>query len=219
MGRMEFVAKDSQSKRYRIGPRFRALFPSTYEQLKQVALPTILALSKSLGVTVALRVREGDQMVIIDRVESEDLLRVSYPIGFKHPISFGSSGKLFLAFLPREEAQLVLEAASTSGGNGRVKSTGIGRVWDELRKIRKKGYAIGRGVVVKGTMSVAIPLFSSGERVVAIISLSWPIVKYPPSALKNILRKGIKATEEVSKILSGDLSKQVVSKCRGCAGL
>lgn len=106
MGRMEFVAKDSQSKRYRIGPRFQALFPSTYEQLKQVALPTIRALSKSLGVTVALRVREGDQMVIIDRVESEDLLRVSYPIGFKHPISFGSSGKLFLAFLPREEAQL-----------------------------------------------------------------------------------------------------------------
>ena len=109
MATMGFVEKNQATKLYSIGPQFRALAAPSYGQIQQIALPSMRSLAESTGVTVALRIREGKQMVVVDRVENNDLLRVSFPIGFSHPISFGSAGKAFLAFLPKNEAiQLLL---------------------------------------------------------------------------------------------------------------
>ena len=212
---MSFVEKDAQSKRYRVGPKLCTLFPPSYNHIKQAAQSTLRSLSKSLGVTVALRVQEGNQMVVIDRVESEDLLRVSFPIGYRHPITFGCSGKVFLAFLPHDEAIRLVESCDTGGKVGlgaRSIPDGSGandeQTRSQLTRTRERGYEVGREVVARGTRSVSIPLFAKGDRPVAVLSLTWPSVKYPRAMLSTIVKKGLEAANQISRNLPGNADEE-----------
>jgi len=86
-----FVEKNSETRTYLPGPRLRSLLYSAQDQWVHAARSALRSLSESLGVTAAIRVREGNQMVVIDRVEGQGHLRVTYPIGDRHPITFGGN--------------------------------------------------------------------------------------------------------------------------------
>jgi DNA-binding IclR family transcriptional regulator len=189
MATMGFVEKNQATKRYTIGPQFRALAAPSYGQIQQIALPRMRSLAESTGVTVALRIREGKQMVVVDRVENNDLLRVSFPIGFSHPISFGSAGKVFLAFLPKNEAIQLLGAGFLTKNHNFL---------SDLARIRKRGYAISRGSAVKGMISVSVPIVTMEERPIAVLSLSWPAAKYPSRQIRKIADAGVKKAREIS---------------------
>jgi IclR family transcriptional regulator, KDG regulon repressor len=192
METMGFVEKDQETKRYTVGPQFRALLSTNYGQIQRSALPVMRLVAESLGITVALRVREGKQMVVIDRVESNDRLRVSFPLGLRHSISFGSAGKAFLAFLPPNEAMQLL-------GTGSL--TRNAALWSSLARIKKKGYATSRGIPVKGTVSVSVPIVTAHERPIAVLSLSWPSAKYPNRKIRQIAEAGVKGAHRISKAL------------------
>jgi DNA-binding IclR family transcriptional regulator len=194
MTSMGFVAKDETTKRYSLGAQFRALTSPNYGQLQQAALPRMRSLAQSTGVTVALRIREGKDMVVIDRVENSDLLRVSFPIGLRHPISFGGAGEAFLAFLPRSEAMRVL---------GRPFCERNRNFFAKLARIRNRGYAVSRGTAVKGAISVSVPILAAEERPIGVLSLSWPSAKYPSSRLRRIAEAGVKKAREISNSIHG----------------
>jgi IclR family transcriptional regulator, KDG regulon repressor len=198
MTTLGFVEKNQVTKHYTIGPQFRALASLSYGQIQQVALPRMRSLAESTGVTVALRIREGKQMVVVDRVENNDLLRVSFPIGLRHSISFGSAGKAFLAFLPKNEAiQLLGSGVLTRNHN----------FWSSLARIKNRGYAISRGIAVKGTISVSVPIVTAEERPIAVLSLSWPAAKYPYRQIRKIAEAGVKKAREISKAIKAPASE------------
>jgi|tagenome__1003787_1003787.scaffolds.fasta_scaffold20282644_1 IclR family KDG regulon transcriptional repressor len=192
---MGFVEKHPETKRYSVGPQFRALLSGRYGRIQRAAFPAMRALVESLAVTVALRIQEGKQMVIIERVESNDLLRVSYPLGFRHSILFGSSGKVFLAFLPTYEVTQLLGAAFSA--NNRAFSRSLARV-------RGVGYATSRGTAVKGLTTVSVPVLTDDRRPVAVLSLSWPSAKYPNSEIAKIAKAGLRQAREISKALGSN---------------
>jgi IclR family KDG regulon transcriptional repressor len=192
METMGFVEKHQGTKRYTVGPQFRALFSTNHGQIQRSALPVMRSLEESLGVTVALRIREGKQMVVIDRVESNDPLRVSFPLGLRHSISFGSAGKAFLAFLPTNEAMQLL------GFRSLTKNAAL---WSSLVRIKKRGYATSRGTAVKGMVSASVPIVTAQARPIAVLSLSWPSAKYPNQKIKQIAEAGVRAARRISKAL------------------
>jgi DNA-binding IclR family transcriptional regulator len=198
MATMGFVEKNQVTKRYTIGPQFRALAAPSHGHIQQVALPRMRSLADSTGVTVALRIREGKQMVIVDRVENNDLLRVSFPIGLRHSVSFGSAGKAFLAFLPKAEAMQVLGSAFLRGNRGFLAS---------LTRIRSRGYAISRGTAVKGTLSVSAPIVTEKERPIAVLSLSWPSAKYPYRQSRQIAMAAVKTARAISNAIKAPSSE------------
>jgi IclR family KDG regulon transcriptional repressor len=192
METMGFVEKNQRTKRYTVGPQFRALVSTDYGQIQRATLPVMRSLSESLGITVALRIREGKQMVVIDRVESNDLLRVSFPLGLRHSILFGSAGKAFLAFLSINEAMQLLGAGSL---------TRNAALWSSLARIKKRGYATSRGTAVKGAVSASIPIVAAHGRPIAVLSLSWPSAKYPYRQIKQIADAGVKGARRIAKTL------------------
>jgi IclR family transcriptional regulator, KDG regulon repressor len=197
METMGFVEKNQTTKRYTVGPQFRALVSTNYGKIQRAALPAMRSLSESLGITVALRIREGKQMVVIDRVESTDLLRVSFPLGLRHSILFGSAGKAFLAFLPTNEAMQLL-------GSGSL--TRNAALWSSLARIKKRGYATSRGTAVKGAIAASVPIVTANGRPIAVLSLSWPSAKYPSRRIKQLAEAGVKGAHRVSKALRDDSS-------------
>ena len=192
MESMGFVEKNPLTKRYTVGPQFRSLVSTNYGQIQRAALPVMRSLAESLGITVALRIREAKQMVVIDRVESNDLLRVSFPVGLRHSILFGSAGKAFLAFLPTNEAIQLL------GFRSLTKNAAL---WNSFPRIKKIGYATSRGTAVKGAISASVPIVTAQGRPIAVLSLSWPSAKYPYRQIKQIAEAGVRGARRISKAL------------------
>ncbi len=197
-----FVEKDMGTKTYSTGPRLRSLLYSAQDQWIHAARPALRSLSESLGVTVAIRLREGNQMVVIDRVESQGHLRVTYPIGDRHPITFGGSGKLFLAYLSKNEVVELIKSVDSEKGEGGL---AMSRFWTELRRIKNRGHAITRGVVTRGIVTVSIPILGKHGEILGVLSLSWPSVQYPPGSITKIIAIGKARASEISSKLSGSL--------------
>jgi len=194
-----FVEKNSETRTYLPGPRLRSLLYSAQDQWVHAARSALRSLSESLGVTAAIRVREGNQMVVIDRVEGQGHLRVTYPIGDRHPITFGGSGKLFLAYLSKEE---VVKLIKSLDSDSERKTLAISRFWTELRRIKNQGYAVTRGVATKGIITVSVPVLGKHGEILGVLSLSWPSIQYPPGTIKKIIVIGKARASEISRSIS-----------------
>lgn len=202
MEAMGFVEKNQATKRYTVGPQFRSLLSTSSGHIQRATLPVMRSLAESLGITVALRIREGKQMVVIDRVESNDLLRVSFPVGLRHSILFGSAGKAFLAFLPVNEAMQLL------GFHSLTKNASL---WSSLPRIKKIGYATSRGTAVKGAISASVPIVTVHGRPLAVLSLSWPSAKYPYRQIKQIAEAGVRGARQISKAIGNIVTESDAS--------
>lgn len=206
MKALGYVDKNLKTKSYSVGPKLRSLFSPRYDHLAYTAHPTLEWLSKSLNATATIRIREGNQMVVIDRIEGQGHLRVTYPIGDRHPISFGGSGKVFLAFLSKEEVAGLI--VSTGSGNEKQ----VSRLHRELQQIRKKSYAVTSGVVTKGIVTVSLPVLGKSQTVLGVLSLSWPTAQYRLDDIKNIIEFGAKGASEIANNWAQGFGKQLANE-------
>ncbi|MDR3390731.1 MAG: IclR family transcriptional regulator [Sulfuriferula sp.] len=92
-----WVARDSNSA-YQLGSGLMRYASQAEQQidLRQVALPIMTALRDQTGETVNLTVRENDEVIYIERVISNRMMRVEQIIGSRAPLHVTAVGKLML---------------------------------------------------------------------------------------------------------------------------
>ena len=105
-----FARKDPVGHKYRIGFKLLELgdIVAHTSDIRSVALPFMHRLQGKVGGTVSLGILDNDELLILDRVEPSDLLRVAFPVGTRLPCNHGACGKLLLAFMDGEEREDLL---------------------------------------------------------------------------------------------------------------
>lgn len=175
--RKRFLQSSADSHGYELGSGIWELTGTVFgrrEQLIEKASPYLRDLNKATRLLVSLRVIENDQMVIVDRVEGNDPVKVIFPIGTHQPLNHGAPGKLLLAYrYPPDSTQLrelILRGQITKLTERTL--TDLRRLEDELKKIRRLGYAISDGEAIRGTIGVAAPVWNSTSQVEAALALT-----------------------------------------------
>lgn len=183
-----FVVKDSVTRRYRLGPVIFALGSAAHTQqnLAQLALPSLAWLRDVSAESASLDVLIGDARVCVVQVESRQDLRRVIEVGVPIPPHAGAAGKILLAYLPEralsdmlDRIDLVRMAPDTI--------TERSLLLAQLKKIRRVGYAIGRGERIPGGAGVAVPVYGPEDKVVASLALSMPSSRYDPKRLRDYL--------------------------------
>ena len=77
--------------------------------IRKVASPYLDALSHSLKATILLGILKDDQLLYIDKRESESLIRVSSYIGLKRPPYYGMLGMTLVAYMSHDEKKKLLQ--------------------------------------------------------------------------------------------------------------
>jgi DNA-binding IclR family transcriptional regulator len=92
-----FVVRDA-SGRYLLGPRLLQLASKVRagRDLHALARPVMERLRDRIGETVNLTVREGDEMVYVERVTPNRMMRVEQVIGSRAPLHVTAVGKMML---------------------------------------------------------------------------------------------------------------------------
>jgi DNA-binding IclR family transcriptional regulator len=144
--------------------------------------------------TVSLNIRDGQERVAIERLDTSHEIRFVVDVGQPLPLHVGAAGKAMLAFMADEEVAAVFEYA----GLGQRERQRIRR---DLAEIRQLGTAHTVGERIAGAGSVSAPVFNHEGIVMASVSVL---------SLESRLRKSVVKTlrhmcRTTARAISSDL--------------
>lgn len=175
-----YIEKSQETGNYRLGLGFielASLYLNNLE-LKTEAQPFLHRLTKNTGQTAFLAIRDGSEVVYIDKVETYNSLRRYKIIGRRRPLHATSLGKALLSGMKDEEIEkLYSEKPFEKLTNKTLLS--FAALMKEIHQIRKQGWSIDDEENEIGTRCVGAPIFDYRDRVIASLSLAWDITTHP----------------------------------------
>jgi len=173
---------------YRLGMRLLELGNLVKARLsvRDAALLPMRELHKEIRQPVNLSVRQGDEIVYIERAYSERSgMQVVRAIGGRAPLHLTSVGKLFLA---ADEPQRLRAYASRTGlmGHTRNSITQLAALERELALCRRHGVARDNEELEIGVRCMAAGIYDDQGRLVAGLSISAPADRLEESWLPKL---------------------------------
>jgi len=161
---------------YRLGMRLLELGNLVKNRLnvRDAALVPMRELHKMIQQPVNLSMRQGDEIVYIERAYSERSgMQVVRAIGGRAPLHLTSVGKLFLA---ADDPQRVRAYATRTGLSGHTKNslTQLQALERELSKVRQYGNASDNEELELGVRCMAAGIYDDQGTLVAGLSISAP---------------------------------------------
>lgn len=165
---------------YRLGLRWLEYGNLVRERLeiRDVARPFIEALHNAIGEPVNLAIRDGDEIIYLDRASANaSRIRVFYRVGSRAPLHLTSLGKLFLA---SDSPEAVADYARRSGlpGNTEYSLTRLNVLSNALKDVQQHGIAFDNEEAELGLRCVAAPVRDDQGKLVAAISVSSPAERF-----------------------------------------
>ncbi|MBB4935494.1 IclR family acetate operon transcriptional repressor [Lipingzhangella halophila] len=195
------VRFDAPAGRYRIAHGVLPLASAFLEgvDIREVCLPVLRELAAECGETCHLGVRDGLQIVYIDKCEARWPVRMYSRIGTTNALYCTGLGKAVLAW----SGDAVLEEVVASGPERKTAATIIGadELRAEMRRVRERGWAVDDVENELGIRCVGAPVFDWEMQVVGAMSIAGPEIRMTDDALDRfgpmVRDAGRRASEEL----------------------
>ena len=150
-------------------------------EIRDIAKPFLQELSKLTGETVVINTVQGLSGICIERINSENILRITAQLGQSVPLLRGASGKVLAAYLEIDKLRAVYEKERPQ------LTASFGQRQAELQKIRTEGYAISYEEIDPGTFGVSFPIFCASGEVRENLSVMAPMFRCNQQQVKRLL--------------------------------
>jgi DNA-binding IclR family transcriptional regulator len=182
----ELLARRSDGE-YVVGRRMwdLGLLSPVQSGLRQVASPFLHDIYGATLATVHLAVRDGTEVLYVDRLSGHASVPVVSQIGSRLPMHATGVGKVLLAFAP-PDVQAEVFANLTRITPYTV--TQPGRLGQEIRRVHRDGYAQTNEEMSLGACSVAVPIRTPDGLVIAALGIVVPSLKRDRPRLVGALR-------------------------------
>jgi DNA-binding IclR family transcriptional regulator len=170
------IVERAQPGSYKLGMRLLELGNLVKGRLdvRDAAIEHMRLLHKFTGQTINLSVRQGDEIIYIERAYSERSgMQVVRAIGGRAPLHLTSVGKLFLS---ADDAKNVRNYAMRTGLSGHTSNsiTDVDKLERELAQVRSRGYSRDNEELEMGVRCIAAAVRDDSGKLVAGLSVSAP---------------------------------------------
>jgi IclR family acetate operon transcriptional repressor len=168
---------------YRLGPsagHLGAAAPAP-NALIEAARPAVVDLRRRTGETVFLGALSSDHsaIVIVDKVDSDHIIRYAGGVGDRRPLHATAIGKAILAFLPDGEREAILGSLRLSRHTERT-VTSLPALRASLQEVRTTGVCVTVEELVAGATGIAAPVFDRHGRVAGACAIGGPTDRVRP---------------------------------------
>ena len=175
---------------YRLGMRLLELgnLVKARINVRDAAVELMRKLHRSTSQTVNLSMRQGDEIVYIERSFSERSgMQVVRAIGGRAPLHLTSTGKLFLA---NEEASHLKDYVNRTGLQGHTSNsiTDIKTLQKELEQVKTTGFARDNEELEMGVRCFAAGIYDDSCKLVAGLSISAPTDRLQEEWLSELMQ-------------------------------
>jgi IclR family transcriptional regulator, KDG regulon repressor len=202
------VMRYPETKKYKLGFALLEIGRSAYSQidLQTSSRPVTEELMEKTQTSVFLGILNWDQVTILDIVEARGDLNITAPVGSTIPLFAGAAGKVFLASMPDEQAEKIVQ----SKGLPRFTDNSIvdpKMYFNELKQVKEKGYAVDDEEYIMGVRAVASPLMGLGQ----LRSAIWA-VGFKASLDEKKMQELTIETHMAAKKISHRIQEQLLGK-------
>ena len=130
-------------------------------------------LSDDTNETINFVMPTDDGMTYIDRIDTNWPFRILLPVGSHVPFHCTASGKTYLAYLRAAKRQRLLDELKLEAHTDKT-HTSAASLNEELRAVRKHGYALDEEEFLDNMLAIAVPVFDNKGRYFASLAIHGP---------------------------------------------
>ena len=169
-------------------------------QLPRLARPVLEALASDTRETVFLAVPSRDEIVYLDKVQTDLQLQLNAELGTRRPMHCTGLGKAILAFLsPAQQEQFLAGSELRPFTPNTITDPMMLRL--ELERTRERGYALDHEEIIPGVHCIAVPILNFTGHAVGAISVAGTSPKPEGPRLEILAQRMKKAGEYLSRRL------------------
>lgn len=192
------VERDTRGA-YLLGAKLRQLasrIPLDFD-LRTCALPYMERLRNTVGETVNLTLRAGDEIIYIERVISKRMMRVEQIIGSRAPLHITAVGKLMLG---ESGERGIREYAERTGLPAYTPNTltDVRTLLDHIHQSQQQGYAYDNEEAEIGVGCIGVLLRDATGAAVGGLSISSPIERRRSEWIPLLIAAGEEVTAHIA---------------------
>lgn len=197
------VEQAEETGYYRLGIRLFELGNIVMRSwdIAAIAKPYLRKLNNNLGEMVQLAMEDRGEVLYLDKLDSNRMMRIVSEIGTRLPMHCSGLGKVLLAYKKDENE---IKKILTQKGMRAMTSHTIVTIADFLKEaelIRERGYGMDDQEIMDGLRCVAVPIFDAEDQVNYAISISGFYGNLRGEHLNNVIAE----LKDTAKNISYDL--------------
>jgi len=198
------IIDQAPSGKYRLGLRL-SIFGDTAASrldLRKETAPFLRELAKISGESISLAILDGFNILYIDRIDSQEPLRMGTTIGQRLPAFCTGMGKAILANLSENKLDAMLNDPNFQKTLQRYTENTITEVEElrrQLQKIKEQGFAIDEEEYNRGVRCIATPIFNHLGKVTAAVSTTGPSIRMSYNRIHELIPHVKKTALDISQ--------------------
>jgi DNA-binding IclR family transcriptional regulator len=210
------IVRDAASKKYTLDASLLRLQASISSRLSinRLALPHLEDLAAQSGETVHLHLLQAHHMVLIEAVNSQNMIRFELDKGTVMPLHAPAGGRAILAFLPDKFLDEYLQIEGLRPFTPHT-VTDPSETRQLLSEVRSRGFAVGSQQYYPATAAVAAPVFDHRQEAIASIAVAGPIVRFSEEDALTLAPLVCKHASELSMALGASMPIPPLARMRG----
>lgn len=186
-----YLVRDASGARYELGYRvldFRS-FDAPKNDIRSLCTEYLQRMQELTGESVMLALPLGLRVVTVDGVESfgRRYSRISW--GFAPPLHAGAAARVILASLTDNEIRKYLEIASPLRRFTENTIVTAEKLWEEVGKVRARGYAIGLQDLTFGSNYVSFAILDINDRPHGALTIGGPLDRFSPAVVDRTIEQ------------------------------
>ncbi|MBB6407016.1 IclR family transcriptional regulator [Arthrobacter sp. AZCC_0090] len=137
----------------------------TQSHLAEVGTAVLKSIVDAVGETAVMVIRVGTQAMCLRRAEPDKAFKYTFAVNELLPLTAGAGPRTLLAWAPSDVVRQVLDGDLPRFTEN---SPSAEQILLSLAQIRSSGWAVSRGELDPGAVSVAVPVMLDGEAVCAL---------------------------------------------------
>ena len=201
------LQREPDGKRFVGGKRLRRLATSimTNSVMTGSRHMILQGLSQDINETCNLTALDGNELIYLDRIESNWPYRIYLPIGSHLPLHCTAAGKLLLANMKPAWRQRYLKAVSLEKFTSKT-LLDIDQLRSQLKVIADNEVGYDTGEYIDGMIAVAVPVKNEAGDVLYSIAVHAPNARVSLDDLKQHLPAMREAAKRISELENIELS-------------
>jgi IclR family transcriptional regulator, KDG regulon repressor len=197
-----FLHKNPVNRKYRLGLRAFELGTVAARGIGRGGLLRrhLEQLADRLGATISLRVRDNDETVLVESVESLGPVRIIVTLGSRYPIYYGAAGMAISSALSESELDRLLpDGRLTRYTPASFGTTAAFR--RALSQVRARGYAVSDERAQPGVRSIGVPVRDAAGRVICGLVAGFAKAILPDEKIPEVGRVLIDTAPGIGRLL------------------
>ncbi|MDR1560549.1 MAG: IclR family transcriptional regulator [Clostridiales bacterium] len=197
-----FVHQSPGSGRYSLGIRLFEMGHNVARKwnIRTAALPLMKQFQLQYGETVQLGTEDQGEVLYVEKLESEQPLRIVSEIGGRLPMHCSGLGKVLLAYKTAADVKLILHQRGMARVTRRT-ITEPAKLEKELALIRERGYAFDDREIMDGLRCVAAPIYDRDGTVKYAVSVSGLADIFQDEYLERLRQSLLRMAVEISRAM------------------